>query len=97
MTDELLAPGEDVTDVLDYDEDQEIAAAMPNLPLHPNDVEMWEVDPPPGVEPEVSCTRYTHHLVRAPGDTGLGPSSPVTIREDQMLDNDPQAKALGTG
>ena len=97
LTDELLTPGEDVTDVSDYNEDPEITATMANIPPHPNDVEMQEVDPPPGVKPEVSCTGYNHYLVRATGDTGLGPSSPVTIREDQMLDDDPQTKALGTG
>ena len=82
--------------MLDYDEDPEVAAAVVNIPLQSDDVEMQEVSPPPGFEPEVSHTGYDHNLVWASENTGLGSNSPVTKREDRMLDEDPQTKAPGT-
>ena len=65
LTNELLPLGENITDVLDYDEDPEIAAAIANIPPHSDDVEMKEVTPPPGFEPEVSRTGYDHNLVKS--------------------------------
>ena len=83
--------------MLDYDEDPEVAQAVANIPLRSDDVEMQDVSTPPGFKPEVSCTEYDHNLVRASENPGPGPNSPVTKREDQMLDEDPQAKASGNG
>ena len=45
LTNKLLALGETVTDVLDYDEDPEVAIAVANIPLQLEDVEMLEADP----------------------------------------------------
>ena len=94
---ELLPLGENVTDVLDYDKDLEVAQAVANIPSWLDDVEMQDMSAPPGFEPEVSCTGYHHNLVQASENPGLGPNSPVTKREDRMLDEDPQAKAPGNG
>ena len=97
LTNELLALGENVTDMLYYEDDQEIATAIANIPQQSEDVEMLEADAPPGFEPEISHTGYDHNLVWASENTGLGSNSLVTTREDQMLDEDPQMRAPGTG
>ena len=96
LTDELLPP-ENVTDVLNYDEDPKVTQAVANIPPRSDDVEMQDVSAPLGFEPEVSHTRYNHNLVQASENPGLWPNSPVTKREDRMLDEDPQAKASGNG
>ena len=96
LTTELLPPGENITDVLDYDEDPEVIAAIANIPRM-DDVEMQDVNPPPGFDPEVGRTRYNHNLVWASDEGAPGSNSPVTEREDRMLDEDTQSKALGTG
>ena len=99
LTDELLPPGENVTQVFDYDDDmqdQEIAEAIANIPC-PDDVEMQDVNAPPGFEPEVGCTGYDPNLMQASKDTGLGSVSLVTAREDKTLDKDPQSRAPRMG
>ena len=83
--------------MLDYDEDPEVAQAIANIPPWSDDVEMQDVSAPPSFKPEVSHTRYDHNLVWASENPGPGPNSPVTEREDWMLDEDPQAKAPGNG
>ena len=40
LTNELLTPGENVTDVLDYNDNSEITAAMANIPPWSEDVDM---------------------------------------------------------
>ena len=61
LTDELLAPGEDVTTVLDYQydvqEDPEIAQAVAHIPPHSDamDVEMEDINSPPGFEAKVAA------------------------------------------
>ena len=94
LTDKLLPLGENVTDVLDYDEDLEVVQAIANIPPWSDDVEMQDVSTPLGFEPEVSHTRYDHNLVCASENPGPGPNSPVTEREDWMLDEDPQAEGV---
>ena len=87
-------------DVLDYEDDMqdpEITETIANIPPRPEDVEMWEADPPLGFEPEFSHTGYDHNLVRASEDMGPGSTSPVTAREDRMLEEGPQLRAPRTG
>ena len=99
LTEELLAPGEHVTTVLDDQyEDPEIEQAIANIPPHtdPADVEME--DAPSGFEPEVSRSGYDVNLVRHSGDTVPGLTSPVTAQENQLLDEDAGlSRAPGTG
>ena len=96
LTSELLAPNEQLTDVLDYEDVDEyepgmpypeIAQAMAHIPQADAfaDVEMQESRPPPGFEPKVSKARYDVNLVRS-APVKLGWTSPVTARENQMLD-----------
>ena len=104
LTDELLALGEYVTTVLDYQydvqEDLEIAQAVAHIPPCSDaaDVEMEDVNAPPGFEPEFSCSGYDVNLVRHSDNTVLGSISLVTAQENQMLDKEStQMKAPGTG
>ena len=64
LTAELLPPGENVTNVLDYDDDPEVLAAIANIPWM-DDVEMQDMNPPLGFDPEVGHTGYVHNLVWA--------------------------------
>ena len=73
----LLLPGENITDVLDYDADLEVMVAIANIPPT-DDVEMQDVNPPPGFNPEVGQTGYNHNLVQTAGEGVLGSSSSVT-------------------
>ena len=72
LTKELLPLGENVTDVLDYDEDPEVIAAIANIPPM-DDVKMQDVNPPLGFDPEVGRTGYNHNLVLPSGEEALGP------------------------
>ena len=90
LTDELLTPGEDVTTILNYQddtqEDPEIVQAIVNIP------------PPLGFQPEFGHTGYDVNLVRPSDDTAPGSTSLVMAQENQMLDEDPaQMKAPGMG
>ena len=96
LTSELLAPDEELTEVLDYEDveenypgvpDPEITQVVAHIPQADAfaDVEMQESQPPPGVEPEVSRSDYDVNLVR-PDPPELGSTSPVTAMENQMLD-----------
>ena len=96
LTDELLTPGEDVTGILDYEEDPEVMVVIANIPCM-DDVEMQDVNPPPGFDPEVGWTGYNNNLVRVSGERALGPNSLVTECEERMLDKDDQLKAPGNG
>ena len=96
LTNKLLPLGENITGILDYEEDPEVIAAIANIPRM-DDVEMQDVNPPLGFDPEVGRTGYNHNLVRASDEGALGSSSLVTEREDMMLDEDTQSKAPGTG
>ena len=104
LTDELLAPGEDVTNVLNYQydmqEDPEIAQAIVHIPPCSDamDVEMEDINTPLGFEPEVGRSGYDVNLVRHSDNTAPGSISPVMARENQMLDEEStQMKAPGMG
>ena len=96
LTSELLAPDEELTEVLDYEDveendlgvpDPEITQAVAHIPQADAfaDVEMQESHPSPGFEPEVSRSGYDVNLVRS-NPTEPGSTSPVTARENEMLD-----------
>ena len=110
LTSELLAPDEELTEVLDYEDVEENDASMPDPEITQAvahipqadafaDVEMQESHPPPGFEPEVSRVGYDVNLVRS-NPTEPGSTSPVTARENEMLDGatsrTPGAGRLGT-
>ena len=96
LTSELLAPDEELTEVLDYEYVEENKTSMPDPGISQAvahipqanafaDVEMQESCPPRGFEPEVSRSGYDVNLVRSnPTEPGL--TSPVTARENEMLD-----------
>ena len=69
LTNELLAPQENVTDFLDYEddvqEDPEIAQAVTHIPkpMDDADIEMEEENPAPGFEPEFGRSGYDVNLV----------------------------------
>ena len=96
LTSELLAPDEELTEVLDYEDVEEndpgvpypeISQAVAHIPQADAfaDVEMQESHPPPSFEPEVSRSGYDVNLVRSnPTEPGL--TSPVKARENKMLD-----------
>ena len=95
LTSELLAPDEEVTGVLDYEDVEEVDAGMPDPEIAEAvahipqadafaDVEMQESLPPLGFEPEVVRSGYDVNLVRS-NPTELGLTSPVTARENEML------------
>ena len=92
LTAELLTPVENITNVLD----PEVVASIANIPRM-DDVEMWDMNPPPHFDPEVGCTRYDHNLVWALDEAAPGSNSLVMEREDRMLDEDNQSRAPGTG
>ena len=99
LTKELLAPGENVSTILDDQyEDLEIVQAVSNIPLHtdPADVEMEDV--PSGFEPKVSRSGYDVNLIWHSGNTMPGSISLVTAQENQLLDEDAGlTRARGTG
>ena len=96
LTSELLAPDEELTEMLDYEDleendpgipDPEIAQAVAHIPQADTsaDIEMQESQPPPGFELQVSRSGYDVNLVRS-DPTELGSTSPVMAMENQMLD-----------
>ena len=96
LTSKLLALGEELIGELDYEDveeadpscpDPEIVQAVAHIPQANAwaNVEMQESHSPLGFEPEVSRPGYDVNLVRTnPTEPGL--TSPVTVREDKMLD-----------
>ena len=78
---------------------QEIAQAVAHIPQADAcaDVEMQDVRPPPGFEPEVVKAGYDVNLVCS-DQAKPGSSSLVTAREDRMLDvEESQPRAPGNG
>ena len=79
--------------------DPEIAQAVANIPqadVHA-DVEMQDIRPPLGFEPEVAKAGSDVNLVRS-DQPEPGSSSPVTAGEDRMLDvEESQPRAPGNG
>ena len=107
LTSELLDPREELLGELDYEDveetnpgpDPEIAQAIAHIPQADAcaDVEMQDVRPPQGFEPEVVKTGYDVNLVCS-DQPELGSSSPVTAGEDRMLDvEESQPRAPGNG
>ena len=107
LTNELLDPGEELLGELDYEDveethlgpDPEIAQAVAHIPQVDAyaDVEMQDVQPPPGFEPEVVKAGYDVNLVHS-DQAEPGSSSPVTAGEDRMLDvEESQPRAPGNG
>ena len=81
LTEELFAPGESVTTILDLQyEDLDIAQAISNIPpcVDPADVKMEEEAT--GFQPEVGCVGYDVNLVWHSDDTAPGSTSPVTAQ-----------------
>ena len=79
--------------------DPEIAQAVAHIPKVDifGDVQMQDVRPPPGFEPEVIKAGYDVKLVCS-DQPELGSSSPVTGGEDRMLDvEESQPRAPGNG
>ena len=79
--------------------DPEIAQAVAHIPKADvcEDVEMQDVRPPLEFEPEVIKAGYDVNLVRS-DQPEPGSSSPVTAREDRMLNvEESQPRAPGNG
>ena len=70
-------------------------AAVANLPKVDN-IEMRDIKAPPGFDLEVGRSGYNPNLVQPCDEEALGSNSPVTEREDQMLDRDNQSRAPGS-
>ena len=96
LTSELLAPGKELIEDLDYKDVEEtdpgqpdpvIVQAVAHIPQADAwaNVEMQESHPPPGFEPEVTRSRYDVNLVHT-NPTELRSASLVTAWEDKMLD-----------
>ena len=107
LTNELLDPEEELLGELDYEDveetdpspDPEIAQAVTHIPQADTcvDVEMQDVRPSPGFEPEVIKAGYEVNLVRS-DQAELGSSSPIMAGEDRMLDTEEsQPRAPGNG
>ena len=107
LTSKLLDPGEELLRELDYEDveetdpspDPEITQAVTHIPQVEAcaDVEMQDVQLPPGFEPEVVKARYDINLVHS-DQAEPGSSSPVTTGEDCMLDvEESQPRAPGNG
>ena len=107
LANELLDPGEELLGELDYKDveeinpepDPEIAQAVAHIPKADtcDDVEMQDVRPPHGFEPEVVKAGYDVNLVRS-DQPELGSFSLVTVGEDRMLDvEESQPRAPGNG
>ena len=89
LTEELLAPGENVTTVLDDQyEDPEIVQAVSNIPPCTDSADVEMEDESTGFEPKVSHSGYDVNLVRHSDDTAPGSISPVTAQENQLVDED---------
>ena len=101
-----MDPEEELIGELDYDNvketdptpDPEIVEAVAHIPKADAcaDVGMQDIRPPPGFEPEVARSGYDVNLLCSdPAEPGS--SSPVMAGEDQMLDEEGQPKAPGSG
>ena len=97
-----LDPQSEVTKLLDYDDaadqdqDPEVALAVASI-MPPDDVEMQDEGVAPGCcfNPELMQNGFDQDFARGRG-TGPGSTSPVTARDDEML-NDPTGRAPGEG
>ena len=98
-----LDPDADVTHLLDdYDtladaqDQQEIANAVASITV-PEDIEMTDAETTPGdgLNPELAQHGYDQHFARETSGVEPGSMSPVSQRDDEMLDD--SGKAPGTG
>ena len=107
LTSELLALGKELIGELDYEDveeadpglaDPEIVQAVAHIPQADTwaNVEMQESHSPPSFETEISRSRYDVNLVRT-NPTEPGSASPVTLREDKMLDEGANSRTPGAG
>ena len=105
LTNELLAPGEELIGVLDYEDveeadlslpDPEVVQAVAHIPKADANVEMQESHAPSGFEPEVTRSGYDLNLVRT-NPTKPGSASLVMVREDKMLDEEASSRTPGAG
>ena len=103
----MLDRGEELLGDLDHEDveeinpqpNPEIAQVVTNIPLADvyADVEMQDIQPPLGFEPEVAKAGYDVNLVHS-DQPEQGSSSPVMAGEDRMLDvEESQPKAPGNG
>ena len=69
---------------------------MANIPKADVDMEMQESHAPSGFEPEVTRSGYDVNLV-CTNPTEPGSASPVTARQDKMLDEEVSSKTPGAG
>ena len=102
-----LDPQSKVTNLLDdYDDtidaqypgqDPDIAMAVASI-TPPNDVEMQDVciTPGQGFNPDLMRHGFDEHFARGAAEAGLGSTSPVTTRDDELLNN-PVGRAPGKG
>ena len=96
-----LDPQSEVTTLLDYeedtaDQDPEIVAAVANIPT--DDVEMQEegTGPVTDFNPEMLQHGFDQHFGRGTATPGPGSASPVTTKDDELL-NSPTKKTPGEG
>ena len=100
-----LDPQSEVTSLLDYDdvvdqdldEDPETAAAVASI-LAPEDMEMKDAEAAPGTgfNPELMRLGFDQHFARGTAADEPGSTSPVTPRDDALL-NDPVGRVPGDG
>ena len=81
----------------DLDGDLETAAAVASI-LAPEDVEMKDAEAAPGAgfNPELMRLGFNQHFARGTAADEPGSTSPVTPRDDALL-NDPVGRAPGDG
>ena len=97
-----LDPRSEVTKLLDYDDvadqdqEPEVASAVASI-IPPDDVEMQDEGVAPGCcfNPELMQHGFDQDFARV-RETAPGSTSPVTTRDDEML-NDPTGRAPGEG
>ena len=105
LTSELLALGEELIGVLDYEDveeadpglpDPKVIQAVSHIPKADADMEMQDSHAPSGFRPEVTRSGYDVNLVRT-NPTKPMSASPVMAREDKMLDEEASSRTPGAG
>ena len=81
----------------DQEQDPEVAAAVASI-LVPKDVEMKDAEVAPGMafNPELMRHGFDQHFAWGTAAAEPGSTSPVTSRDDALL-NDPVGRAAGEG
>ena len=95
-----LDPQSEVTNLLDYDDtidqDPEILTAVANIPTEDMDMQDKETALGTDFNPELIQHGFDQHFGRGTATVKPGSASPVTPRDDELL-NDPTKKAPGEG